>query len=106
MDYLVNLFNQIEQYLDLKLVLIIIISSYWVKTNLKDVLPNITDAHKILIWCLILTLFYILILKVTGIFKVEDTFNYVITYTFATSIYEIALKPFEDWINNKLNNKE
>lgn len=85
-------------YIDFRLVILIIISSYWVKKNFNEWLPKLSVVHKVFIWSTILTVAYYYVLKITGVFQVENFYNYLFSYFFATSFYELLCAPFEGFI--------
>lgn len=103
MDQIISLFNQ---YVDFKLVLLIIISSYWIKKNFSDVLTRITIAHKVFIWSTLVTVFYYWVMHLSGSFTKAGMVNYFLSYTVATSIYEIAMNPIENFLKNRFGGKK
>lgn len=94
--------NFLENQIDWILVLLILISSFWVKKNFDDVLPKISTAHKILIWCTLLTIIYVGFLDVTKVKDAKPWTVYLISYFFATSFYELLWKYLIDWVTKKI----
>lgn len=79
--------------IDWTLVLIIVLSSFWVKKNFNEILPQMSVAFKIFIWSSIISVIYYYVNFLTGIFALKDVGCYMITYFFATSFYELIAKP-------------
>lgn len=98
-----NLFTFFETQIDWVLFVIILISSFWVKKNFEDIFPKVSIAHKILIWCTLLTIAYVAFLHITNALVVKSLPSYCITYFFATSFYELLWKYVVDWVTKKLN---
>lgn len=91
--------------IDLKLALLIIISSYWVKANFSHVWPQLSLALKIFIWSTLLSFVYYFIGKEVGFVTKESYIDLIITYFAATSFYEVAFKPLEKIVKNLLGGK-
>ncbi len=79
--------------IDWTLVLIIVLSSFWVKKNLNEILPKMSVAFKIFIWSTLVTIIYYYVNYLTGIFVLKNAGCYMITYFFVTSFYELIAKP-------------
>lgn len=88
-----NLLKLFTECIDWTLVLIIVLSSFWVKKNFNEILPTMATPIKILIWSTLVTVVYYYVNYLTGIFQLKDVACYMVTYFFATSFYEIIAKP-------------
>lgn len=97
MEQLIKLFTE---SIDWTLVLLIVLSSFWVKKNFTEILPKLSVAVKIFFWSTILTVLYYYINFLTGMFELKDASSYIITYLFATSFYEIIAKPVLEGLKN------
>lgn len=64
---------------------------------------KLTSAWKTLLIGTLFVLIYIGIKAMEGGFKVTDVESYFITYCVTTSLYELILKHFMDWIQNQFN---
>lgn len=93
-----NLINFFTQIVDYKLALLLLLSSFWVKKNCSDFLPQLKLVHKVFIWSILVTLVYWIVLVKTGLSKERSVYNYVLTYFFVTSFYELLWEPVERWI--------
>lgn len=93
-----QIIEQLDKYIDVKLMCLIVIASYWAKKFLIDVAPKITLAHKVLLFSTLVTVLYYLVLIKTGVFKKEDVPVYIISYLAATSFYELFFAPLERWV--------
>lgn len=89
---------QLDKYIDITLLVIIILAAYWAKTYLCNLLPNWRMSWKVLIFSTIVTIAYYMVLVKTGVFKSENVPVYIITYFAATSFYELFFSPLEGWI--------
>ncbi|TAN17245.1 MAG: hypothetical protein EPN37_07265 [Chitinophagaceae bacterium] len=67
---------------------------------------KITSAWKTLIVGTLFVTIYIGIKALEDTFKVADIESYFITYCVTTSLYELILKHFMDWIQNQLNSSK
>lgn len=97
--------NLIE-LVDFKLGILIIISSYWVKSNFKHCFKKIPLSLKIFIWSTIMSFAYYFIGKYTGLFDAGNLIDLLITYFAATSFYELFFKPLENFIKSKTQEKK
>lgn len=108
-----QIFFQLGKFIDIRLLILIVIGSYWYKKNLSDLkisfLSKISLSHQILIWSTILSGAYFFILKhLEPQHKenyVELIVTFVITYFAATSFYELLWRPIQDFIERKFGNK-
>jgi hypothetical protein len=87
--------NELIALIDVKLAILIIISSYWVKANFSHIKPGIPIALKIFIWSTVLSLAYYFIGKKVGYITNESLIDLLITYFAATSFYEVFFKTLE-----------
>lgn len=95
--------------IDIKLMVLIIISSYWGNRYFKKIIPKMGLTFKIFIWSTILSFVYFHIGKELGIVDNNSVIDLLITYFTATSFYELAFKPLENLIKyyiNKIKVKE
>lgn len=92
--------NELFTLIDIKLAVLIIISSYWVKANFSHIAPKIPIALKIFGWSTVLSVAYYFIGKQAGFITKESLIDLLITYFAATSFYEIFFRPLENWIKN------
>lgn len=98
--------TQLADWLDFKLIALLIISSYWVKKNLEGVFLKISVAHKILIWSTVVSALYWLLIKTTGIDENIDFVKLLLSYFAATSFYEVAFEPLERFAKNIFNKEK
>lgn len=103
MELISELMAELFNVVDFKLALLIIISSFWVKKNFKYILKRIPMSLKVLVWSTLMAVLYYYIGYITDLFKVGNVINLLITYLFATSFYELLIKPFEKSIKEKIN---
>lgn len=97
--------TELFNIIDLKLAVIIIISSYWVKKNFSDIFKRIPLAVKVFIWSTLMSLLYYYLGQITGLFETGHLIDLLITYFFATSFYELFLKPIENYVGNWIDSK-
>lgn len=86
----------LTELIDYKLVVLIILGGYWSKKYFGNLLPSLPTAHKVLIISVFLSSVYYFIAK-------GSIITYIITYMFATSFYELAVKPLENWATKLFN---
>lgn len=98
--------EQLFNLIDLKLMILIIVSSYWAKKHLLFVLPKISIAIKIFFWSTLISAAYFHLGKILGFIDKENFVDLIITYFVATSFYELFFQPLEKWITKlaKSNN--
>jgi hypothetical protein len=101
MEHILQLFTDC---IDWTLVLIIVLSSFWVKKNFSEILPAISTPIKILLWSTLVSTLYYYVNFLTGIFQLKDVACYMVTYFFATSFYEIIAKPILSMIQKYIGN--
>src|SRR4051812_38890151 len=89
MDQILKLIN----YVDFKLIVLIVVLALFAKKNLVDVAPRIKMAHKVLVLASVISALYFFTWRVTGLAQIEDWPVYVISYCVATSLYEILIAP-------------
>lgn len=99
-----NILKLFTDCIDWTLVLIIVLSSFWVKKNLNEILPAMATPIKILLWSTLVTIVYYYVNYLTGIFQLKDVACYMVTYFFATSFYEIIAKPVLSIIQKYIGN--
>lgn len=92
--------------IDWKLVVLIVLTSIWVKKNFAEILPKITIAQKIFIWSTIITVLYYGINYLTGMFEIKAITCYLVTYLFSTSFYELFAKHIFDFITQNFGGNE
>lgn len=90
--------EQLINLIDIKLLILIVVSSYWAKKHLKFIFPMLSLALKIFIWSTILSIIYFYVGKMLGVVSVENAIDLIITYFVATSFYELFFKPLKNWI--------
>lgn len=95
---IVQLFSLFDKYIDFKLVILIIVASYWAKKFLTANAPFVSMAWRVLIFSTVITILYYLLLRKTGVFEVEDIPVYFISYFTATSFYELGFVPLERFV--------
>lgn len=88
-----NILKLFTDCIDWTLVLIIVLSSFWVKKNFTEILPKTSIAFKIFIWSTVITILYYYFNYLTGVFELKNASCYLVTYFFATSFYELIAKP-------------
>lgn len=107
MEPIINFFSG---YIDIKLSLLIIVSSLWAKKYIAPVatqlpiLKRLSIAHIIFVWSLLLMVAYYIVLKNVGQFVKEDWSKYAVTYFFTTSFYELAFAPLQTLAQKIFNN--
>lgn len=89
--------TQLADWLDFKLIMLLVVSSYWVKKNLEGVFLKVKVAHKILIWSTVISAIYYWLLKSTGLDESIDFVKLLLSYFAATSFYELAFEPLENF---------
>lgn len=96
--------EKLLEFIDFKLVVLIVFSAYWLKNFFENLLPQLNLKYKVLIWTTLLSaLYYFVIVKVL---KQEiEVYNLVITYFAATSFYELGFKPLEKFVKGLAGKK-
>ena len=70
-------FTELLNLLDFKLAALIFLSSYWVKSNFKDIAPKINLSIKIFIWSTLISIVYYTISKTSGLYQTGEWYNIV-----------------------------
>lgn len=100
------IFDFLELYVDFKLIVLIVLGSYWARKFLKKIFPKFDMAHKVLIFSTGLTIAYYYLLQRSGMFQENNLPSYFISYFMATSFYELAFKPMEKAVRKFLGYTE
>ena len=89
-----------SKYIDVTLAILIIVTAFWFKKYMLNILPKVPMAHKVLLWSTAISIGYYFLLKFTGSLKKDDIVVYVITYCFTTSFYELVFSPLQTMVQN------
>lgn len=95
--------DKLLEFIDFKLVALIVLSAYWMKNFFYNLFPQVDLKYKVLLWTSLLSILYYYVM-VNLLEQDLEFYNLAITYFAATSFYELAFKPLEDWIK-KLTGK-
>lgn len=108
MDSIFVIFQQLfEQYVDVPLALLIVVSAYFFRKFLcNNILPEIRMEHKVLLWATLVSVIYYFTLQQTGVIEKKPPVIYFITYFFATSFYELIFQPLERWVKKMTGNND
>lgn len=98
-----NIFEQFINQINVVIMVLILLGGIFATRYLVDWKFN--SAWKTLIVGTIFTAIYIGIKAFEKDFKTEDIESYFITYCVTTSLYELILKHFMDWIQDKFSDK-
>lgn len=96
--------EKLLEFIDFKLVALIVISAYWLKNFFENLFPQMNLKYKVLIWTTILSAMYYY--AVSKLMHQEiEVYNLVISYFAATSFYELGFKPLEKFVKGLATKK-
>jgi hypothetical protein len=99
-----NFFDIVSQHIDFVIVTIVLCSGFFGKIYLKGLVltkdGGYDNALKTLIVSFIASTVYIVLIKDPE--KPNNWAMYFLSYFFATSLYELLINPFVNWIKTKL----
>lgn len=99
MELMSIIWDNITAHIDPIIVGLVLLSGFFSTRYLFEL--NIKDVYKTFIVGTILTAIYLFLLNVNGMLLRADYTKYFVSYTVATSLYEILLKRLTEFIANK-----
>lgn len=99
MDFLNTFWNSVIAHFDPVSVLLVLLGGYFSKRYLAEI--NLSNTIKTLLVGTVFMAVYIIILHVSGLLNKVDYLKYFLSYTVATSLYEIFAKEFGKIIRKK-----
>ena len=99
MDFLSSIWTAVTAHIDPVIVALVLLGGFFSKRYLFEV--NIKEVYKTFIVGTLITCIYLLLLKLNGQFYKADYTKYFVSYTVATSLYEILFKQLSEYIANK-----